>query len=86
MTMHFESITPQQIGGIVWNVFMGIAGIGLAITGPKYLHLIDKGFPAKQRNNPEAAAKQVRTFRILGAAMGVCSLILVVFELPGIGK
>ncbi len=86
MRVHFASFTPQQIGSIVWNVFMAAAGIGLAATGPKYLHLIDKGFPAKQRSNPVAAARQVRTFRILGAAMGLCSLTLVVFELLGVGR
>jgi len=76
-------MNAQQVGGLVWNVFMIAAGFGLAITGPKYLHLIDKGFPNKQRNNPEAAAKQVKTFRILGTAFGCCGLALIVLWLFG---
>ena len=62
---------------------MVAAGFGLAITGPKYLHLIDKGFPDKKRYNPEGAAKQVKTFRILGAAFGCCGLALIVIGLFG---
>ena len=56
-SMHLASMTLQHVGGMVWNLFMAAAGIGLAVTGPKYLHLIDKGFPEKSRKNPEAAAK-----------------------------
>jgi hypothetical protein len=81
--MHLAAMTAQQIGGLVWNLLMAGAGIGLAITGPKYLHLIDKGFRAKSRNNPEGAAKQVKTFRIIGAALGVCGLALAIMRLLG---
>jgi len=79
--MHLAAMTAQQIGGLVWNLFMAAAGIGLAITGPKYLHLLDKGFPEKTRNNPEGAAKQAKTFRIIGTALGVCGLALVMMRL-----
>jgi hypothetical protein len=71
----------QHIGELAWNVFMAAAGFGLAITGPTYLHLIDKGFPDKLRRDPKAAAKQVKTFRILGAALGCCGLVLIVLVL-----
>jgi hypothetical protein len=81
--MHLAAMTAQQIGGLVWYLFMAGAGIGLALTGPKYLHLIDKGFPAKSRSNPEGAAKQVKTFRIIGAALGVCGLALAIMSLLG---
>ncbi len=76
-------MNAQQLGGLVWNVFMVAVGFGLALTGPRYLHLIDKGFPEKKRHNPAAAAKQVKTFRILGAALGCCGLALILIGLFG---
>ena len=83
--MHL-AITTQQFGGLAWNLFMAAAGIGLAITGPKYLHLIDKGFPEKSRSNPAAAAKQVKTFRMIGAGLAFCGLALIVLRLIGASK
>jgi hypothetical protein len=74
-------MTAQQIGEIVWNLLMFAAGATLAITGGKYLHLIDKAFPEKRRTNPEAAAKQVRTFRFLGAGFAIIGLLLVIEQL-----
>lgn len=82
----YLAITAQQAGGLAWNVFMAFVGMGLAITGPKYLHLIDKGFPEKNRRNPVAAAKQVKTFRIIGALLGFCGLALIALNLTGAGK
>ena len=76
-------MNAQQLGGLIWNIGMVAVGFGLAITGPKYLHLIDTAFPEKKRNNPEAAARQVKTFRILGAAFGCCGLALVILKLFG---
>ncbi len=81
--MNVALMTTQQLGGLAWNLLMAAAGIGLAVTGPKYLHLIDKGFPEKSRSNPEAAAKQVKTFQIIGAALGVCGLALIILRLLG---
>ncbi len=68
---------------MVWNILMAIAGITLAITGPKYLHLIDKGFPQKSRTNPEAAAKQVKIFRVLGVGFAFCGIGLFLLALFG---
>ena len=82
--MHLASMTPQQIGGMTWNLFMTAVGIVLAVTGPRYLHLIDKAFPEKSRRNPKAAAKQVKTFRILGVGLALCGLALIILGLLGI--
>lgn len=84
--MHLASMTIQQLGGLAWNIFMAAAGFGLAITGPKYLHLIDKGFLEKSRKSPEAAAKQVKALRIVGALLGLCGLVLIYFGLVGTRK
>jgi hypothetical protein len=75
------SLTAPQLGGMAWNLAMAVGGFGLLITGPKYLHLIDKGFRQKSASNPEAAAKQVKTFRLLGAVLGFCGLALFLLEL-----
>lgn len=83
--MYF-AITAPKAGELAWNVFMVVVGMGLAITGPKYLHLIDKGFPEKNRRNPAAAAKQVKTFRIIGGFLGFCGLALIALSLTGAGK
>ena len=71
----------QLIGEMVWNLCMIAGGLCVAITGPRYLHLLDKRFPEKSRNNPAAAAKQVRTFRVLGAIIAFCSLAGIIFRL-----
>jgi hypothetical protein len=81
--MNIAAFTSEQIGGMSWNALMAVAGITLAITGPKYLHLIDKGFPQKSRTNPEAAAKQVKTFRLLGVCFAFVSLALLLLSLFG---
>jgi hypothetical protein len=74
-------MSAQQLGGLVWNIFMVLSGFGLAITGPRYLHLIDKGFPAKKQRDPKGADKQVRVFRVLGVAFGCCGLGLILLQL-----
>lgn len=79
--MNIATVSSEQLGGIIWNVLMVVAGVTLAITGPKYLHLIDKGFPQKSRTNPEAAAKQVKTFRLLGVAFAFIGLALLLLNL-----
>ena len=79
-------MNAQQIGEIVWNLLMFATGLGLAITGGRYLHLFDKAFPEKRRTNPEAAAKQVRTFRFLGAGFAVIGLLLVIDQLLKVRK
>lgn len=74
-------MNAQHFGELLWWIFMVVAGFGLTVTGPRYIHLIDKGFADKSRKNPEAAAKQVKTTRILGALLGCCGLGLIVIAL-----
>ena len=81
--MLVATMTAQQIGGVVWWGFLACAGSVLAVTGPKYLHLIDKAFPDKARNNPDAAAKQVKVFRAIGCALvllGIAKIALVLLR------
>jgi len=75
--------TYQQLGGMVWNILLVAGGLCVAVTGPRYLHLIDKAFPEKSRSNPEAAAKQVRIFRVLGLLLALCGATLLILELTG---
>jgi hypothetical protein len=74
-------MNAQQIGGLLWNILVVVAGFGLAITGGRYLHFIDRGFPDKMRENPDAAGRQVKTLRILGAAFGFCELVHILLNL-----
>jgi hypothetical protein len=71
----------QLIGEMAWNLCMIAGGLCVAITGPKYLHLIDKGFPEKSRSNPVAAAKQVKILRVCGAVIAFCSLAQIILRL-----
>jgi hypothetical protein len=82
----YLAVTLQQLGGMAWNLLMAAGGLALAISGPKYLNLIDKGFPEKSRSNPAAAAKQVKAYRIIGALLALCGLALVFLKLSGVGK
>jgi hypothetical protein len=77
------AFTYQEIGGMAWNFLLAAAGLCIAITGPRYLHLIDNGFTQKRKVNPEAAAKQVRIFRVLGAILAICCGALIVLKLSG---
>ncbi len=75
--MHAGAPNAVQIGDAIGYLLLGAAALFFAITGPKYLHLIDKGFPQKRRVNPEAAAKQARYMRTLAALLAFCCLCLV---------
>ena len=75
------AMTYAQIGDLVSYFLSGIAGAFFAITGPKYFHLFDKGFPEKRQSNPEAAAKQLRLFREVFSVIAVCSLARVIWKI-----
>ncbi len=47
--MHAGAPNAVQIGDAIGYLLLGAAALFFAITGPKYLHLIDKGFPQKRR-------------------------------------
>jgi hypothetical protein len=77
------AFTYAQIGDLIWFSIMAIYGAFVAIATPKALQRLDKGFLAKRQNNPEAAAKQVRLFRVLGVCFALCGVGLIILKLTG---
>jgi hypothetical protein len=76
-------MTTKDLFEMVWSLGMFTVAAALAITGPKYMHLFDKGFTEKSRRDPQAAAKQVKAIRILSAVFAVISLLLAARKLLG---
>jgi hypothetical protein len=65
---------------------LAAVGVWLAVATPYALRFVDKGFANKQCDNPAAAAKQVKIFRILGVFFALVGTALFVFKLLGIDK
>jgi hypothetical protein len=76
-------MTTKDLFEMVWSLGMFIIAAGLAITGPKHMHLFDKGFAEKSRRDPQAAAKQVKAIRLLSAVFAAISLLLAARTLLG---
>ena len=84
--MHIAPFSHESLAEAAWYLVMAAAGVWLAVATPYALRFIDKGFPNKQRDNPTAAAKQVKTFRFFGVFFALAGATLLVFNVFGIDK
>jgi hypothetical protein len=84
--MQIGSLSFEHLGSLAWYIVMTAAGVWIAVATPQALPFIDKGYADKSRNNPTAAAKQVKIFRIFGVFFALAGAALFAIEFLGLDK
>ena len=84
--MYFALVSFQHLGDASWYILMTAAGVWIAIATPRALRFIDGGFANKSRDNPAAAAKQVKTFKLIGVFFALAGAVLFVIKLLDLDK